>query len=633
MTSEVPPLTPPINRTSLPYHRRHPRVRHNASWRWAARWRRSLFGLLTVGQTLLATYFMVSVLPYHASTLVEKGLVVFFALSFAWISIGAWLGLFGFFFRLIGGDRHRLCRGVPQQPAASSSSRTALLMPLYHEPVDLCYAGLAAVYQSLHASGQGDRFDFFVLSDSNNESTIQQEKSAWRYWVDRLGAAGHFFYRNRRVSLRHKSGNITDFLRRWGANYEYFVILDADSLMDAATLNRMVAVMDAHPKAGIVQAPPSIVAARSRFARMQQFANALYGPLFSSGLAALQLGDGAYWGHNAIIRTQAFMAHCALPSLRGFGLFRGAILSHDFVEATYMRRGGYEVWLENDLVGSYEQSPPSLVDELGRDRRWARGNLQHAALVLSEHKLGIPQRLIFMNGIMAYVAAPVWLLFLVLSGIEIATFTLFPIDYFPGGHHLFPVWPEWHPEWAIRLASSTAVILFLPKVLALLDAFIRPTRRRLFGGGLALIASTLLETLLSVLLAPVRMLSHSRFVAEALLNLQLTWGGQNRDQAIGWFTALRMHGIGMLLGIGWGIFAWWLRPLYFYWSLPITLPLVLAPLLAVITSRIGNGKGGLLQTPLENEPPEVVHRWQADIGAWGKSDDNDNSDDTPPSPK
>lgn len=565
--------------------------------------------LLVLGQTLVATYFMVSVLPYHASTAIELGLVVLFALSFAWISIGAWLALFGFILRLLGGDRQRRCRGVPERPTADSSARTALLMPIYHEPVDACFAGIAAVFQSLEGTGELDRFDVFVLSDSRDPDILEAEHAAWKYWVQRLVASGRFFYRRRRVNLRHKSGNIADFLRRWGHSYDYFVVLDADSLMNADTLLRMVAVMDANPRAGIIQSPPELVAARSRFARLQQFANALYGPLFSTGLAALQLGDGAYWGHNAIIRTEAFMRHCALPSLRGFGLFRGPIMSHDFVEATYMRRGGYEVWLETDLGGSYEQSPPSIVDELTRDRRWARGNLQHFPIMLSERGLGIPQRLIFLNGIVAYAAAPLWLGFLILSGLEVAQFTLFPIDYFPDGHQLFPVWPEWHPEWAARLIGSTAVVLFLPKFLAFVDALFRGQRRRGFGGGLRLAAGTLIETVVSILLAPVRMLAHSRFMAEALLNLKLTWAGQNRGDAIGWGTALRMHGVGLLLGLGWAVFAWWLRPLYFYWSLPISLPLMLAPIVAVVTSRVARRGGALLQTPAETHPPEVVRTW------------------------
>lgn len=275
-----------------------------------------------------------------------------------------------------------------------------------------------------------------------------------------------------------------------------------------------------------------------------------------------------------------------------------------------MRRGGYEVWLEPALAGSYEQSPPTLVDELTRDRRWARGNIQHLPIMLSERGLGLVQRFIFVNGIVAYAAAPLWLLFLILSGTEVAHFTLWPINYFPGGHRMFPVWPEWHPEWAIRLAASTAFVLLVPKLLSFLDALWQPGLRRNFGGGLRLLAGIVLESFASVLLAPVRMLAHSRFVLETVIGLRIRWGGQNRGGEMSWWPALLMHGDGLLLGVGWGIFSWWLRPLYFYWSLPVIGPLVLAPVVAVVTSWIRSGdwcaRHGLLLTPEDRKPPPVI---------------------------
>lgn len=554
---------------------------------------------------------MTAVLPYHGSTTLEIALLTAFALSFAWVSVGAWLAVYGFFYRRLRGDPKGLDRRSPAvDPGYRPRTRTAMLMPLFHEPVEACFAGLATVYRALEHTDRLEPFDFFVLSDSRDPDVWLEEQAAWRRWVDQLGAEGRLYYRRRRVNLRHKSGNVADFLRRWGRDYDYFLVLDADSLMDAGTVLRMVQMMDANPKVGILQAPPRIICARSLFARIQQFANRLYGLLFTTGLASLQLGDGAYWGHNAIIRTRAFMRHCGLPSLRGIGLFRGPILSHDFVEAAYMRRGGYEVWLEPALTGSYEQSPPSLVDELARDRRWAKGNIQHFPIMIKERGLGLVQRFIFLNGIVAYAAAPLWLLFLVLSGIEVARFTLWPINYFPGGHRLFPVWPEWHSQWAVQLAASTAFILLVPKMLSYLDALLQPEVRRGFGGAWRLLAGISLESVASVLLAPVRMLAHSRFVAEALVGLRIYWAGQNRSGTIGWWPALLMHGDGLIIGLGWGIFSWWLRPLYFYWSLPVIGPLALAPAVAVITSGLRSGnwcaRHGLLLTPEDRTPPPVV---------------------------
>jgi membrane glycosyltransferase len=603
--------TPPLARVSMRYRRRHPRRRFRHAWGWAAHARRFLLTAVLVVQTLFAVYYMLAVLPYHGDTPLEIALAVTFAASFGWVSLGGWLALTGFFVRLMGGDRKSLVkRTQADELARAPLARTAILMPVYHEAVAQSLAGLGAVYRSLERTGKLEHFEFFILSDSRDPETWLAEEAGWGELVRELNAAGRIHYRRRRVNLHHKSGNIADFMRRWGSRFRYFLILDADSLMQGETITRMVRLMEMHENVGILQAPPTIVTARSPFARVQQFANRLYGPLFSTGLAAIQLGDGAYWGHNAIIRTQAFTEHCAIKSLRGIGLFRGTVLSHDFVEAAYMRRGGYEVWLEPALGGSYEESPPTLVDELSRDRRWAKGNLQHIALMLGGRSLALAHRFTFLNGVLAYAAAPLWMLFLALTAAEVAQFALWPINYFPGGHRLVPLWPQWHPEWAIRLVASTAFVLALPKLLALADALFRSRLRRGFGGVFRLTTGIVLETLVSMLLAPVRMLAHTRFVLEAILNLSVQWGGQNRGGELGWWAALRMHGFGLVIGVGWSWFAWWLKPLFLYWSLPVTLPLILAPLVSVLLSRRGLGerlkRAGLLGTPEEKFEPEVV---------------------------
>ncbi len=608
----TPLPAPPIRRASLAYpSRRLSRQRTPVPWRWPARRRRVLLIAMVAAQSIVAAYYMLAVLPYHGATMLEIALTVAFTASFGWVSIGAWLAVFGFVMRCRGGDPlGLLARSGPRGVArVALTSRTAVIMPIYNEAADRALSGLGAVYRSLERTGKAKHFDFFVLSDSRDSDVWLAEQAAWYELAQKLDAQGQFFYRRRRINLRHKSGNVADFLRRWGRNYDYFVVLDADSLMAGRTLIRMVRLMQQHPEVGILQAPPRIVGARSLFARLQQFSNRLYGPLFTAGLAALQLGDGSYWGHNAIIRTHAFMRHCGLSSLRGVGLFRGPILSHDFVEAAYMRRAGYEVWLEPRLGGSYEESPPTLVDELGRDRRWTKGNLQHLALMLGGRGLALAHRFTFLNGVAAYAAGPLWLTFLALSAAELAQFILWPINYFPGGHRLFPVWPEWHPDWAIRLAASTAFVLLLPKTLAFLDVVADARLRRGFGGAGRLAASILVESLASVFLAPVRMLAHSRFVAEAIVNLRVHWAGQNRGGEIGWGAALAMHGAGMILGIAWGAFAWWLRPLFFYWSLPVALPLALAPVVSVLTSRFAAGdafaRRGILLTPEDRNLPRV----------------------------
>jgi membrane glycosyltransferase len=583
-------------------------------WRRAARVRRALLTAVVLAQTLAGSYFLTRVLPYHGGNAVELGLLALFVLLFAWISVGFWIGVTGFLLRCTRGDRHSLLRRHRKaELAAVPLARTAVVMPIYHEPVERTFDGLRATVRSLQCTGQMEHFDVFILSDSRDPDVWLREREAWHRLCAETGAGGRLFYRRRPVNLHYKSGNIADFLRRWGRGYRYMIVLDADSLMQGDTLVTMVQLMEREPRVGILQTSPGIVNGQSLFARVQQFANQVYGPLFTTGLAAYQLGEAAYWGHNAIIRTAPFMRHCGLRTLRGPGLFRGPISSHDFVEAAFMGRAGYEVWLEPGLRGSYEESPPTLVDELTRDRRWAKGNLQHLWLLLTEPGLRAAHRMALINGIMSYLASPLWFAFLVLTSITVARVTLMPIEYFPEPHRLFPLWPEWNPRWAIGLAGATVFLLFFPKLLAALDVVL--TRRLADHGGAGRTgASVLLEMLVSTLLAPIRMLAHTRYVLEALLNTTLRWAGQNRSEETRWRDAFANQAPGMVLALAWSGFAWWLDPVFFYWTLPVALPLMLAAPTSVLLGRVRLGQRlrdrGLLMTAQERRPEALLETFQ-----------------------
>ena len=547
--------------------------------------------LFVFGQTAVASYYLLWVLPYHGGTPLEISMLVLFAILYAWIAVGFWTAVFGFVIRLMGGDRHSILkRHTEAELLETPLAKTAVLLPIYHEPVHWTLSGLKAVYRDIERTGQIEHFEFYILSDSRNPDVWLEEQVAWNQLVKDLGGEGRIFYRRRPVNLNYKSGNVADFLRRWGKRCKYMVVLDADSLMTGSTIVRMVRLMEREPGVGILQTNPNIINGQSLFARIQQFANRFYSTLFANGLAAIQMGDAAFWGHNAILRIEPFMNHCGLRKLPGIGIFGGPIMSHDFVEAAYMGRAGYEVWLEPGLGGSYEESPPTLADELSRDSRWAKGNLQHLWVMLREPGLRFAHRMAFLNGIMAYVASPLWLGFLILTTIAAAQMTLSPIEYFPDGHQgLFPLWPEWRPEWALGLALSTLALLFLPKFLAILDAMIHRFTKE-FGGLFRLFCSVILEIMISVLLAPVRMWAHSRYVVSALLNVSLHWAGQNRTEETGWKEALITQLPGMLLAGGWSAFAWSLDTMFFLWSLPVALPLILAAPTAVYLSRNSLGQ-------------------------------------------
>lgn len=582
-------------------------------WRRTGMLRRWAVALAVIVQTGAASLVLLEVLPWHGRTGLELAIVAVFALLFTWISSGFWIALCGFVVRRLGGDSLSPLARLGAEARSSQKFRTAILVPIFHEPVDRTFAGLRATWRDLQRAGAAEGFELFILSDSRDPEHWLREREAWEALrAEFPGAPLH--YRRRTLNLNRKTGNLSDFFRRWGRRFRYAIVLDADSVMSGDTLAKLVRLMEASPRTGILQTRPRLINAASPHSRVQQFSSALYGPLFTEGLAALQLGEASFWGHNGIIRVEAFMAHCGLRRLRGPGFLEGSVLSHDFVEAAYMRRAGYEVWLEPSLGGSYEEPPPTLMDELSRDQRWAHGNLQHLAFLFRRH-FSFTHRLAFANGIMSYLSAALWFVYLMLLTAELARFTLFPIDYFPEPGNPFPVWPRWRPEWAVRLMVSTLFLLFAPKLLALIDLLLDPARRRAMGGFLRVALGVIIESLVSVLLAPVRMVSHTWSVLTTLLNLEVRWAGQNRTQEYGWREALRHHLPGTLFAIAWGAFAFWLDPSFLYWALPVAVPLLLAGPVSVWLGRFRAGRRwrelGLLNTPEEQSPPPVVLELQS----------------------
>jgi len=583
-------------------------------WHPAGSHRRWFLLGLVIGQTALATYFMTNVLPYHGDDALEIADLALFAVLFAWVSAGFWTAMMGFLVLAKGGDRHLISRSAAPDAAIEPDARTAVIMPICNEDVSRVYAGLRATYESLERTGQLSHFDFIVLSDSGNPDLRTAEHDAWMEVCRAVGGFGRIFYRWRRHRVKRKTGNVADFCRRWGSKYRYMVVLDADSVMSGDCLATLVRLMEANPGAGIIQTAPVAVGRETLYARVQQFSTRVYGPLFTAGLHYWQLGESHYWGHNAIIRVKAFMEHCALAPLPGRGPLSGEILSHDFVEAALMRRAGWGVWIAYDLPGSYEEMPPNLLDEVKRDRRWCQGNLMNFRLWLKQG-FHIVHRAVFLTGIMAYVSAPLWFLFLMLSTAMLAKHALVPPEYFTQRYQLFPIWPEWHPEKALALFSATATLLFLPKVASVL---LLMKEARNYGGPVRLLLSMMIEVMLSAMLAPTRMLFHTKFVLAAYSGWGISWKSPPREDAeTTWGEAFRRHGGHTLLGLAWGTLVYWLHPAFVLWLLPIVGSLVLSIPASVMLSRVSLGqasrRAGLFVIPEEVQPPREIVEMQQHV--------------------
>ncbi len=530
--------------------------------------------------------------------------LVLFGINFTWISLSAVQSLFGFL-RIVATD---LGLRSPPQGAELPTRRVAVLMPVYNEDPNHVAASLHAMADELGKRAPG-LFDFFILSDTTRPDNWIQEEKVFQALIRENGKQCQIYYRHRQDNHERKAGNIADWVQRWGGAYESMIVLDADSVMGVDVILKLATRLEAAPAVGLIQTLPTIVNGRSVYARLQQFANRCYGPIFGNGLAIWHGLSSNFWGHNAIIRTRAFAQSAKLPVLTGEPPFGGHILSHDFIEAAMLRRAGWGVRLDTDLEHSYEEAPPALADVLVRDRRWCQGNFQHARLLFARG-LAFPTRLHLLTGIMAYLSAVFWFL-LVLVGLTIAVqAALTEPDYF-GEPSLFPTWPVFDSERAIQLFLVSMAVLLTPKVLGWLAAVINFRRCMGFGGPLFLTLGVLAEIVLSSLFAPIMMLGQTTIVQQILMGEDSGWKPQRRqDGGLPFLAALHLHIWQVVTGVAMSILASVLHPELFWWMLPVTGGLMLAPLLSMFSGSAGAGallrRLGLLQTPEERRPPEIL---------------------------
>ena len=550
----------------------------------------------------LQMYYVVNV---GGVTTLEWALLILFVGNFSWIALAFANGLLGLFWLLFRAPRR-------QPLPAALSSRTAVVMPIYNESPSRVFATLQAIYEDVEATGLGAHFDFFFLSDTTDPDVFVAEEAAFVALRQRLGPGARFFYRHRTKNVGRKAGNIADFVSRWGGAYPHMLVLDADSLMSGHAIVSLAAAMEADPDSGIIQTLPLVINRNTLFARLQQFAARIYGPVIAAGLAVWSGRDGNYWGHNAIIRTRAFAAHCGLPDLRGRPPFGGHILSHDFVEAALMRRSGYAVYMLPVLGGSYEESPPSLIDLAARDRRWCQGNLQHMR-VLPAKGLHLASRQHFATGIMGYLASPLWMGQLLVGIVLVLQASYIRPEYFARDFQLFPAWPRFDAERSLDLFALTMAILLAPKLFGLILSLVDGPTRRACGGGVLLALSALFEIVMSALLAPIMMLIQTGSVMQILSGRDTGWNPQRRDDgSIPLAGIIRRHRSHVAMGVL-SLFAGVLiAPSLVVWMSPTIAGLILAIGLSWASGKLSIGlflrRIGLLVTPEETAPPHIAAR-------------------------
>jgi len=511
-------------------------------------------------------------------------MLVLFGLTLPWTAIGFWNAAIGFGLMLFARDPEAAVAPHIAQARDDTpiTSRTALLVCIRNEGTARLSRNLAWMVEGLIATGAARWFHLYLLSDSNDAGIAADEEQLAAAISARYGAAVQVTYRRREASVGFKAGNIRDFCERWGAEHEFAIVLDADSVMTAQAMLRLVRIMQAEPRIGILQTLVTGLPSVSAFTRIFQFGMRLGMRSYTLGAAYWQGDCGPYWGHNAILRLEPFIAHCQLPVLPGKPPLGGHVLSHDQIEAVFMRRAGYEVRVLPDEHGSWEENPPNLLEFIRRDLRWCQGNMQYF------HFLALPglrpvSRCQIALAIGMYLGAPAWLGFMILG---LARDLPFRFDL---GVTLF----------CIILAMSLA-----PKLATLADVLITRRLRTAYGGSIRVVAGVALEFLFSMLIAPICALAISVFLLSLPLGRRVGWTAQLRDaENISWQDAATK--LWPQTAFGLAIMAWVLHDApdkIWYW-LPFLAGLIGAVPIAVVTARLAVGRVlvaiGLCRVPEE----------------------------------
>ncbi|MFD2205277.1 glucans biosynthesis glucosyltransferase MdoH [Kiloniella antarctica] len=570
--------------------------------------RRLLFVLLLTLTVSALTTNLTHNLFENGLSLLEAIYIFLSTIAFLWISQSFWTSVIGFLFRLFYSNKAAAIVSPLTQdldPTSSPKGKTAIVMPAYNEDPELVFLGMEQTLRSVLATGHGSSFDFFILSDTTDTNITEKEETLAQELNHRYGLHGKFHYRRREINTGRKVGNIKDFCNRWGSDYDYMVVLDADSIMSGTTILNMTRMMDNNTGTGLIQVLPRAMGQKTLFGRLTQFNIRLTGELFATGLSYWTMNDGNYWGHNAILRLASFIEHCDLPTLSGKGPLAGEILSHDFVEAALLRRADLNVWIYPEGKGSYEQVPTNILDHIVRDQRWCQGNFQHMRL-LGTKGLKTVSRIHMLMGAMSYASSYLWMMLLLMSAFLVTERTM-PIS------PVFPLLYDWsiftsYTASPLSLFIIVMSMLFAPKIFALLLAYREASS---YGGSVKLTISCLIEIIFSAITAPVLMIFHVKIISALLLGKTVKWDTQIRNgRAIPWGEAFRQHQAHLIAALVLGVVYFNQAPELLLWLAPILTGLILGAPLAIAFGQENIGlflqRHGLLLIPEETRPPEEL---------------------------
>ncbi|MEQ1652389.1 MAG: glucans biosynthesis glucosyltransferase MdoH [Hyphomicrobium sp.] len=541
--------------------------------------------------------WMASILASGGWTWLDRIIFLCFVLGTPWSVLGFWNAVIGLW-QLSGGAK-RLNDVAPFLAAGERADaiqiKTAVLMTLRNEDPSRAMLRLRTVKASIDATGDRQAFSYFILSDSDRAEAIAAEEALTEAWRSADADAERIVYRRRTHNTGFKAGNVRDFCERWGPGFELMLPLDADSLMTGDAIRRLVRITQAHPKIGILQSLVVGTPSQSAFARIFQFGMRHGMRAYTMG-QAWWVGDcGPYWGHNALVRIKPFTEHCELPLLPGKPPLGGHVLSHDQVEATLMRRAGFEVRVMPVEGGSYEDNPPDALAFIGRDVRWCQGNMQYLKL-LALPGLKPISRFQLVWAILMFVGIPAWTLMI----------ALLPLAALDGLGQ-----PDFPAASAQALYLTFLLMYLSPKIAGLIDAVTTPGEVQRFGGAWRFGLSAVIEVVFSFLQGAVTTIRTSLFMIGLLLGKSIVWSGQKRDtDGVTWADASDALWPQLVFGVVVCGALYFISPAVLLWSLPLTAGYLLAIPFTVLSAKPALGRfmqrHGLAAIPEDFAPPPEI---------------------------
>jgi membrane glycosyltransferase len=567
--------------------------------------RRLLVAGLNLATLAALLYGLAHVLSAGGWSAADGAIFIAFLFGAPWTVLGFWNAVIGLW--LLHGVEDGLAQVAPFAAAGEAktplSIRTAVLMTLRNEDPSRAFRRLEIVRQSLEATGEGAWFDYFVLSDSNDPAVAAAEEELAAAFAARIGEPGRLTYRRRTDNAGYKAGNLRDFCERWGDRYELMLPLDADSVMSGQAILALARMMQAYPKLGILQSLVVGMPSKSAFARIFQFGMRHGMRPYTMG-SAWWIGEcGPFWGHNAMVRIAPFRDHCHLPVVPGGPPLGGPVMSHDQVEATLMRRAGYEVRVLPVEAGSWEENPPTMLEFARRDLRWCLGNLQYLK-ILDIPGLKAMSRFQLAWAILMFIGLPAWTLMIALLPLKVLEDRSLA-DY-PAGFAAF-------------LYVLFFAMYLSPKLAGFADILMTKGGTQRYGGTARFVASSLIEVVFAFLQGAVSTFRTTIFmIGLAFGRARIGWNGQARDaHALSFATAFA--GLWPHLVFGLYIFGTLalLSPTVLAWSLPLTAGYILAIPFAMLTAAPRLGRwfvaSGLCGIPEDFDPP-------AELAAIGESE-------------